>query len=174
VNRTRPLRGLVFGGLALLLVAGCAKSPTGVLATVYGHDMVPRVAVIRATITLSGGGESSSDFRSPRKASVEDAGPADFLFPAVLQLGVPASWTGPAEVKVEALDWQTMDVLGRGTTTVMIVRDQRVPAEIRLAPVAPTPGDGGTDGAGDDAAGDGAAGDDAASDDAAPDSATDA
>jgi hypothetical protein len=147
----QPALVVVLAGLALALTAsGCAKDPTGVQALVTVDRYVPLVAVIRATVTASGDRQTSNEFRSPRQASEEDAGPAAFLLPTVLLLGVPESWSGPATVTIEALDWQTQAVLARGTTPVVIVRERRVNATVLLVPTAPPPGDGGDSDGGDD------------------------
>lgn len=126
--------------------AGCAKDATSVVVTIDADTAVPPILILRSVVAVQDDPARAST--STRSSNNEgDAGdrPGPFVFPLQLSLTVDASLKGLVDITVEGIDWDTYAITARGTTTGVVVPEHNIAASLKLSPVAPISGDGGTD-----------------------------
>lgn len=151
---------LLLGWAAAL--GGCAKSPTRVLVTLSGDGTVPPFAILRGSVARDSDAVPYPAIAvvAPAFGDTDADRPGPYTLPLDFMVPIPAGWSGPVNITVDGLDWDTNKVLATGTTAATATPEQTTRASLTLKGVpGGSSGDGGSDGA---------TGNDAGADDAGP------
>lgn len=158
----RTIWALVVGAAAGFGLAGC-KDPTVVLTTVEAGNNVPLFTQL--TLTLSSAADPSIHVSSSLVSLYPgsfDGGLPPINLPAQFPVSVdPDYLSGPAIVRADGIDNDTVTLLATGSTTAQVIPQKQTEATLTLsavnscAPVGVDAGsscDGGTDGGATDGA----------------------
>lgn len=137
-------------GAALLLAVaagGCAKTPTVILIDLSTEASVSPLLLLNASVVADADPTkiATASFVSQFPGTDADR-PSAYRFPFQMPLSVPSSFIGPVTVTIEGLDWDTSQVIARGSGPAQVIKEQQTMATVVLAVVVPPPtGDGGGD-----------------------------